>query len=71
MINKYDICEDNDTITCNENGYYVCGNGTEHPEHVCIYEEEKKQDDKTSLIVSAIFAFCLLSFIEWATKRRR
>ncbi len=67
---KTDICESGETATCNEKGYFVCSNGVEHPENVCIFDEEQKNDKNTELIVSAIFAFCLLSFIEWATKRR-
>ncbi len=67
---KTDICETGETVTCSEKGYFVCSNGSEHPENVCVYEEEQKNDENLELIASAIFAVCLLSFVEWATKRR-
>ena len=68
---KDDICNSGETVTCSEKGYFICNNGVEHPENVCIFNEEQKKDKNTELIVSAVFAFCLLSFIEWATKRRK
>lgn len=67
---KDDICENGETVTCSEKGYFVCSNGAEHPENVCIFEEEEKNDKNMKLIISIIFTFCLLSFIESATKRR-
>lgn len=67
---KTEICENGATPSCGEKGYYVCSDGAEHKENICTYELEKKNEERTTLIVSAIFAVCFLCFIEWVTKRR-